>query len=164
MRPLLYTVWGLALVGCSFKSPGAADMPGGTGTDGSIGNVLDGSGSDIDAAIDAYRAALDLDEGFVMVRVQLAKLLEERGDNVGAEQELSAALDALPTYADGALALAALRGRLGRHAESLDLLIDVLHRDAYNFEALIALGDTLEAMGRSGDALHASHAADAALT
>jgi len=53
MRPLLYTVWGLALVGCSFKSPGAADMPGGTGTDGSIGSVLDGPGSDIDAAIDA---------------------------------------------------------------------------------------------------------------
>lgn len=119
-----------------------------------LGDVSRGIG-DIDAAIDAYRAALDLDEGFVMVRVQLARLLEEKGDNAGAEHELCSALEALPTYADGALALAGLRGRLGRHAESLDLLIDVLHRDAYNFEALIALGDTLAAVGRPADALHA---------
>jgi len=110
---------------------------------------------DVDAAIDAYRAALDLDEGFVIVRVQLARLLEEKGDNIGAEQELVAALEALPTYADGALALAVLRRRLGRYEEALDLLIDVLHRDAYHFDGLIALGDTLAAMGRIADALHA---------
>jgi tetratricopeptide (TPR) repeat protein len=61
----------------------------------------------------------------------------------------------LPTYADGALALAALRRRLGRFDESLDLLIDLLHRDAYHFDGLIAVGDTLAAMGRSADAMHA---------
>jgi tetratricopeptide (TPR) repeat protein len=110
---------------------------------------------DVDAAIDAYRAALDLDEGFIVVRVQLAKLLEEKGDNIEAERELCTALDALPTYADGALTLAVLRRRLGRHDESLDLLIDLLHRDAYHFEGLIALGDTLAAMGRTTDALRA---------
>ena len=110
---------------------------------------------DADAAIDAYRGALDLDEGFVLVRVKLAQLLENKGDNVGAEQELCAALETLPTYAHGALALAALRTRLGRYQESLDLLIDVLHRDAYHFDALVALGDTLAAMGRRSDALHA---------
>jgi tetratricopeptide (TPR) repeat protein len=110
---------------------------------------------DVDAAVDAYRAALNLDEGFAIVRVQLARLLEEKGDNVGAEDELCAALETLPTYADGALALAALRRRLGRFDESLDLLIDLLHRDAYHFDGLIALGDTLAAMGRSADAMHA---------
>jgi tetratricopeptide (TPR) repeat protein len=110
---------------------------------------------DVDSAINAYRAALGLDEAFVIVRVQLAQLLEAKGDNLAAEQELCAALDVLPTYADGSLALAILRRRLGRHTESLDLLIDLLHRDAYHFDGLIALGDTLAAMGRTTDALHA---------
>jgi len=82
-------------------------------------------------------------------------LLEAKGDNVGAEHELRLALDALPTYAEAALDLAALCRRLDRHPESLDLLIDLLHRDAYHFDALIALGDTLAAMGRTADALHA---------
>jgi tetratricopeptide (TPR) repeat protein len=108
---------------------------------------------DVDAAIKAYRAALDLDEGFVIVRVQLARLLEEKGDNIGAETELSIALETLPTYADAALALAVLRRRLGRHEESLDLLIDLLRRDPYHFDGLVALGETLTAMGRSRDAL-----------
>ena len=110
---------------------------------------------DVDGAIEAYRLALGLDEGFVIVRVQLARLLEAKGDNVGAEHELRLALDALPTYAEAALDLAALCRRLDRHPESLDLLIDLLHRDAYHFDALIALGDTLAAMGRTADALHA---------
>jgi tetratricopeptide (TPR) repeat protein len=110
---------------------------------------------DVDTAIEVYRAALDLDEGFVIVRVQLAKLLEEKGDNVSAERELRVALETLPTYAEATLALAVLCSRLGRHDESLDLLIELLRRDSYHFAALIALGDSLVAMGRRDDAAHA---------
>ena len=80
---------------------------------------------------------------------QLARLLRAKGLLREAEQELTAALDAVPTYAEATLELATLRRRLGRASESLSLLIDLLQRDPYHFDALLALGETLLAMGRS---------------
>ena len=53
------------------------------------------------------------------------------------------------------LELATLRRRLGRPAEALTLLIDLLQRDPYHFDALIALGETLLALGAKRDAVHA---------
>ncbi len=38
---------------------------------------------------------------------------------------------------------------------ALPLLVELLERDAYNFEALIALGETLLALGRREDAAYA---------
>jgi tetratricopeptide (TPR) repeat protein len=72
-----------------------------------------------------------------------------------AEQELVAALDAVPTYAEATLELAGLRRQAGRAGDALPLLIDLLQRDPYHFDALIALGETLLSIGRKRDAITA---------
>jgi len=119
-----------------------------------IGDIARSLG-DNEGAIAAYRHALALDQDFAVVRYQLSKLLQLKGQQREAEQELIAALDAVPTYAEATLDLATLRRRLGRPAEALNLLIDLLQRDPYHFDALIALGETLLALGRKRDAVHA---------
>jgi tetratricopeptide (TPR) repeat protein len=116
-----------------------------------IGDVARSVGDD-NAAINAYRHALALDQDFAAVRFALASLLEARGHLSEAEQELTAALEAVPTYTEAALSLAALRRRLGRQADALMLLIDLLQRDPYNLDALTALGETLFQLGRRDDA------------
>jgi tetratricopeptide (TPR) repeat protein len=110
---------------------------------------------DSEGAIAAYRHALELDNDFAVVRFQLARLLQVKGLNREAEQELAAALDAVPTYAEATLELATLRRRLGKASDALTLLIELLQRDPYHFEALIGLGETLLALGRKRDAVHA---------
>lgn len=119
-----------------------------------IGDIAD-SLCDVDGAISAYRYALQLDQDFAVVRFQLARLLQAKGQNRDAEQELVAALDAVPTYAEATLELATLRRRLGHPTEALALLVDLLHRDPYHFDALLSLGETLLALGRKRDAVHA---------
>jgi hypothetical protein len=72
-----------------------------------IGNITRALG-DLDAAIGAFRHALSLDGDFAAVRHDLAELLMQRGNFAEAERELRAALEAVPTYADATLTLAAL--------------------------------------------------------
>jgi tetratricopeptide (TPR) repeat protein len=110
---------------------------------------------DNEGAISAYRHALQLDADFAIVRFQLAKLLQTKGQLREAEQELVAALDAVPTYAEATLELATLRRKANRASEALPLLIELLQRDPYHFDALIALGETLLALGRKRDAVTA---------
>ncbi len=119
-----------------------------------IGDIARSLG-DHEGAVTAYRHALELDQDFAVVRLQLARLLAAKGQTREAEQELTAALDAVPTYSEATLDLAALRRRIGRPGEALILLINLLQRDPYNFDALIALGETLLALGRKRDAVHA---------
>jgi tetratricopeptide (TPR) repeat protein len=61
----------------------------------------------------------------------------------------------VPTYAEATLELAALRRQLGRASDGLPLLIELLRRDPYHFDALIALGETLLSLGRKRDAVTA---------
>lgn len=110
---------------------------------------------DTEGAIAAYRNALSLDSQFAIVRYQLAQLFIERKELREAEQQLIAALDAVPTYGEATLALAALRREVGRPDEALPLLIDLLQGDPYHFDALISLGETLLALDRKQDALFA---------
>jgi tetratricopeptide (TPR) repeat protein len=110
---------------------------------------------DNDCAIAAYRHALELDSDFAIVRRQLAQILLERGQRREAEQELIAALDAVPTYTEATLALAAIQRESDRPAEALALLIDLLERDPYNLDALLSLGESLLALGRKQDAVQA---------
>ena len=107
---------------------------------------------DNEGAIAAYQHALQLDAGFAMVRFKLARVLEDKGLLRDAEAELVAALDSVPTFADATLALAALRRRVGRYGEAMDLLIDLLQRDPYHLDALTCLGETLRAANRPADA------------
>jgi tetratricopeptide (TPR) repeat protein len=108
---------------------------------------------DTDGAIAAYRNALQLDGQFAVVRYQLARVYMERSEWREAEQELLAALDAVPTYAEATLTLATLRRDHGRADDALPLLIELLQGDPYHFDALIALGETLLALGRKPDAV-----------
>jgi tetratricopeptide (TPR) repeat protein len=113
---------------------------------------ISASVGDFDGAIAAYRHALELDQDFAVVRYQLAKLLRAKGHLREAEQELEAALDAVPTYAEATLELSSLRRSAGRIDDALDLLIAMLERDPYQFDALLALAETLLAIGRKRDA------------
>ena len=110
---------------------------------------------DTEGAVAAYRNALSLDSQFAIVRYQLAKVFIERKELRDAEQQLIAALDAVPTYGEATLALASLRREMGRPDEALPLLIDLLQGDPYHFDALISLGETLLALDRKQDALFA---------
>jgi len=115
------------------------------------GNITRSLG-DVDGAIRAYREALAIDADFAAVRFDLARLLMQRELWREAEQELVAALDAVPTYAEATLALATLRRLTGQPRDAVGLLVDLLQRDSYNFDAHIALGETLLELQRSADA------------
>jgi tetratricopeptide (TPR) repeat protein len=115
------------------------------------GNITRSLG-DVDGAIRAYREALALDADFAAVRFDLARLLMQRELWEEAEAELVAALDAVPTYAEATLELATLRRLTARQREAIFLLVDLLYRDSYNFDAHIALGETLIELGRAVDA------------
>ncbi len=116
-----------------------------------IGNITRELG-DVEGAITAYRHALALDADFAAVRFDLSRLLMQRQLWEEAERELLGALDAVPTYAEATLELATLRRLTARPAEALTLLVDLLQRDPYSFDALIALGETLMELGRRTDA------------
>jgi tetratricopeptide (TPR) repeat protein len=116
-----------------------------------IGNITRSLG-DIEGAIAAYRHALALDSDFAVVRFDLARLLMQREAFRDAEDELIAALEAVPTYTEATLELATLKRRTGRQGEAIGLLVELLQRDSYNFDGIIALGETLIEMGRMKDA------------
>ncbi len=103
-------------------------------------------------AEDAYRYALTLDRDSAAVRLELARLLVVREAFDEAERELLTALDTVPSYAEAALDLAALRRGRGRAAETIPLLADLLLREPYHFDALAALGESLILCDRPADA------------
>ena len=119
-----------------------------------IGNIARSLGN-VEGAIAAYRHALELDADFAAVRFDLARLLMQRQLWAEAEQELLAALNAVPTYAEATLELVTLRRLTARQPEALALLVDLLQRDPYSFDGLIALGETLLELGRKTDAARA---------
>ena len=119
-----------------------------------IGSVARALG-DATAAIAAWERALVLDGDFAAVRLDLARLLMQRGQWNHAEAQLRAALDTVPTYAAASLELAALLRHTGRPPEAMHLLAELLHRDPYNFAALITLGETMLELGRNADATRA---------
>jgi tetratricopeptide (TPR) repeat protein len=107
---------------------------------------------DTDAAITAYRNALQIDPQYAVARFQLANVLMERSLWLDAERELLLALDAVPTYGEATLALSRLLRRVGRPDDAMPLLIDLLQRDPYHFDGLIGLGETLLELGKRDDA------------
>jgi tetratricopeptide (TPR) repeat protein len=116
-----------------------------------VGDVARMTG-DQTRAIEAYRHAVSLDAGFVAARLELATLYTAGGAIEDAEVELVAALAALPTSVDAALQLAALRRAERRAVDTIELLVEVLHRDPWNLDALASLGESLFHCARRDDA------------
>ena len=103
----------------------------------------------------AYRAALDLDQGFVQVWLDLGRLHEQDEEWAPAQRAYEQALEALPTFHEASLALADLLRRSGRTRDAVIRLADMLEQDPYDLEALLLLGRALLDDKRNAEALEA---------
>src|SRR5258707_13125485 len=95
------------------------------------------------AALAAYRAALELDRGYVQVWLDLGRLHEEKEEWSEARKAYERALDALPTFNEAALALADLLRRSGQVRQAILRLAEMLEQDPYDLPALLVLGGAL---------------------
>ncbi len=107
---------------------------------------------DSTAAIEACRAALELDGSLVQVWLDLGRLEEARQGWTAARDAYAKALDLLPTYADAAIALAELLRKRGDLRNAVTVLADLLATDPYAIEALTLLGRVLLELGRVDEA------------
>jgi len=103
----------------------------------------------------AYRAALDLDQGFVQVWLDLGRLHEHDEEWPQARAAYEAALDALPTFHEAVLALADLLRRTGSVRGAIVRLVELLEQDPYDMDALLLLGRALLEGKRHEEALEA---------
>jgi len=103
----------------------------------------------------AYRSALDLDEGFVQVWLELGRLHEQDEEWLEAQRAYEAALEALPTFHEAALALADLLRRSGSVRAAVMRLAEMLEQDPYDMDALLLLGRALLDDKRNAEALEA---------
>ena len=106
-------------------------------------------------ALAAYRAALELDQGFVAVWVDLGRLHEQREEWADGQRAYERALEVLPTYHEATLALADLQRRQGRLRPAIARLAELLEQDPYDLDALILLGRALLEDKRAPAALEA---------
>src|SRR5207302_1845190 len=106
-------------------------------------------------AFAAYRAALELDRGYVQVWLDLGRLHEEKEAWSEARQAYERALDALPTFHEAALALADLLRRSGHVRQAIVRLAEMLEQDPYDLLGLRLLGRALLDDKRDAQALEA---------
>src|SRR5205814_49373 len=104
-------------------------------------------------AFAAYRAALELDRGYVQVWLDLGRLHEEKEAWSEARQAYERALDALPTFHEAALALADLLRRSGHVRQAIVRLAEMLEQDPYDPLAVLLLGRALLDDKRDAQAL-----------
>jgi len=103
----------------------------------------------------AFRAALDLDQGFVQVWLDLGRLHEQDEEWRDARRAYEEALEALPTFHEASLALADLLRRTGSVRSAVVRLADMLEQDPYDLDALLLLGRALLDDKRNEEALAA---------
>jgi tetratricopeptide (TPR) repeat protein len=125
-----------ALQQAQTRAPGRADLH---KLQGDVARKV----GDKQGALAAYRAALELDAGYVQVWVDLGRLHEEKEDWNEAQRAYERALDALPTFHEAALALADLLRRVGRVRQAVVRLAEMLEQDPYDLLALLLLGRAL---------------------
>ena len=98
---------------------------------------------DIDGAVDAYHAVLQLDGALAQAWWELGGLEERRENWTAARVCYDRAVDILPTYVEAALSLADLLRRVESPAAALDVLVSLLTHEPYELDALGLLGRTL---------------------
>jgi tetratricopeptide (TPR) repeat protein len=101
--------------------------------------------------IDALRA----DPDRMAARIELGELYLSDGLVDDAVEQGRAALEALPGYAEAALLVADGELERGDPDAAIEVLADLLYDDPYNLEALLKLGEMLQASGRDADAIFA---------
>jgi tetratricopeptide (TPR) repeat protein len=94
-------------------------------------------------ALAAYKAALELDRGYIQVWLDLGRLHEAKEEWSEAQRAYERALDALPTFHEAGLALADLLRRTGRLRQAVVQLAEMLEQDPYDLLALLLLGRAL---------------------
>lgn len=117
---------------------------------------------DIDAAVDHFRKALQLDSKFAPARNNLVRLLEQRGDIAAAEQLYAQRLEESPDDDVALLGMAELLARQRRNAEAVPYAKRATVADPDNPRARLALarlhvrsGDQSAALEAVNDGLRA---------
>jgi tetratricopeptide (TPR) repeat protein len=110
---------------------------------------------DLDGAVSACQAALELDPAVAQTWLDLGGFQERREKWVQARAAYERALDLVPTFVEAALARADLVRRVESPGAAVNLLVDLLLSDPYDLRALLLLGRSLLDEGRPGRALEA---------
>jgi len=99
--------------------------------------------------------SVELEPKNVQNRIALARALIASGDDVAADAELRSALDLDASNQPAQIELASLHRRRDEPRAALNLLVRLLWKDVYHFDALLMLGETLRDVGRDLDARRA---------
>lgn len=110
---------------------------------------------DLDGAVEACNAALQLDPAVPQVWRDLGRLEEYRENWLGARVAYQRALDLLPTYMDAALALGDLIRRTDSPAAAVEYVVDLLLLEPWDLDALLLLARALLDDARAERALEA---------
>jgi tetratricopeptide (TPR) repeat protein len=116
------------------------------------GDIALGTG-DLEAAREAYEAAIRMDARLVPAHVALGGVHERREAWSAAEAAYREALARLPTYGEAAVPLARVLRRTGRARDAVNLLADYLVNDPSDLDALFGLSQALVDDGRLEQAL-----------
>jgi len=96
---------------------------------------------------------VETDPAKAMVRIDLAKVLDEAGKTTEAEREYQTILTQQPDYAPALTGLGALRARQGNLNTAADLLRRAVQIDPSNATTRFDLAHVLEQQGRRGEAV-----------
>jgi tetratricopeptide (TPR) repeat protein len=110
---------------------------------------------DVEGAVEACQAALQLDAAVPQAWRDLGRLEEQRENWMGARMAYQKAIDLLPTYMEAALALGDLLRRIEAPAIAVEYLINLLMLEPWDLDALLLLARSLLDDGRPDKAIEA---------
>ena len=100
------------------------------------------------AAVEAYQAAIRLDEAAPQPRLGLARALADLGRGEDAIEQLRAAVNAAPGYVDAQVALASALDQQGSHDEALAIYESTAATHPGNARATLALAHAWQGRGQ----------------
>jgi tetratricopeptide (TPR) repeat protein len=106
---------------------------------------------DLDGAVDAYLAVLELDPQNKFAFYNLGLIDQTRGEVASAENRYRLTLNVDPEYQPALFNLAILRTAMGDHLEAIDLYRRLVAIDDGNASAHFNLGLALHTIGQTAD-------------